>query len=951
MRRPRRFLLPKPESALQGRGFGMIGRTRFHAVLACLLSGWASAGTSLQVEVARRHDISPPLQVASGRFTPRTPSSASEIANRFPAPPDPLQQVSLGVQRIASGIRSPDPLLLIPGLDALEAGRLVPADPVLDVSPQHLLLWVNTAFAIHDRQSGQRLAGPIAGNAIWAGFGGPCEQSNEGDPLVVHDDFAGRWVLSQMAISAQRQCVAVSLTADPFGAYARYEFAFPLRNDYAKLAVWTDGGADSAQSTYLLSVHEFSGSSFAGSSLVALERGAMLAGQPARMLRVGLLPEYGIQPVHLDGPHPAVPGSCAPFVHFALPPFPAGYRFWHLCPNWSQPGQGSVHGPIEVATDRSFVPYLEPVVQPHGAPGLPGFGAYTMYRASARRLGPDAPEALSLAVTHTVRAGPAQGALRWTRFELSGDRLHASGFGDRLPGSERLQARVTDSGSYAPDGNTRFLGATALDASGHLAIGYHVAGPWQAPVLRRSGRRHQDPPGLLQDEASCGPTQTGTQTATHGRFGDYVSLSMDPVEQCTAYFAGQYIPADGAADWATHVCAWRQPGCGEPDFALAPAIDREFEFCGRDRPELRLPFRLGVLAGFRGEASLQFQGLPAPGAAQWAGTTPVPGGADVLLGGLDQLPPGDYPLSLSAQAGDRLRTQSWQLRLWQPLTGSPALLEPLADAGAQRWRPQFRFAAQPGARSYRIEVAADPGFAALLGEAMLRETQWQIPSSLEPGRRYWWRVRGENACGVSAWSPARSFTTREPGCGTPASSETLVDLDFFKDEAGFSSDTSQGPAFRRELVPGLGLQGTGYGVPNAGFPSLSVAESPEWTLPAGVGEWRLVLQHAVKLENAGSVVCIDGARLEWSLDGGPWEAVDESRYDRGAYDGRSSGEHPLAGDLWCRSGRFDSHVDLSGLEGRSLRLRLAVATVGFGAAPTPNGYWLERLTLQGCRAP
>lgn len=899
--------------------------------------------------VATRHDIGPRLDVASGRHTPRLPRSAAEIANRFPATPDPLQQVSLGVQRHASGLRTPALLLGIAGLDALEAGRLVPPDPVLDVGANHLLLWVNTAFAIHDRQTGQRLAGPVAGNALWAGFGGPCESSNEGDPLVVYDDFADRWVLSQMAISAQRQCVAVSVSSDPFGPYARYEFAFPLRNDFAKLAVWTDGNADSAQSAYLLSVHEFNGNSFVGSALVALERGAMLAGRPARMQRVGGLPEYGIQPVHLDGPYPAVPGSCAPFVHFTLPPYPAAYRFWHLCPSWGEPTGSSVHGPVELPADQAFVPYLEAAVQPGGAPGLPAFGAYTQYRASARRLGPDAPEALSLALTHTVRAGPAQGALRWTRFELHAERIHSTGFGDRSAGRETLSARITDSGSYAPDGNTRFLGATALDASGNLALGYHVSGPAQAPVLRRSGRRQQDPPGLLQDEASCGATLTGTQTASHGRFGDYASLSMDPIEHCTAYFAGQYIPIGSSAEWATHVCAWRQPDCGAADFAFAPAAERQFEFCGRDQPELRLPFRLGVLGGYRGKATLHFDGLPAP-RIELPRQSDIPGGSDLLLGGLDAVAAGEYSARLDAHAGSATRTQRWSLRLWQPLSSPPLPLTPAADAAEQRWRPWFRVAALPGARTYRVEVSTDPGFATLVGEAMLREPEWQPAASLQPERRYWWRVRGENACGVSAWSPPQSFTTRAAGCTAPASTATVVALDFAKDSAGFQSPDFNGPAFERQPSPGLGLEGMVYGVPNADFPSASSAISPEWTLPS-LQALRLQLTHAARLKSAGSVVCRDGARLEWSLDGGAWQPVAQTLFEQGGYDGRGGVDHPLAGDLWCRSDRTDSVVDLTGLAGRRLRLRLALATVGIGSAPAPNGYWLGALSIRGCSLP
>ena len=61
--------------------------------------------------------------------------------------------------------------------------------------------------------TGTLLAGPFAGNSFWAGFGGPCEINNDGDPVVLYDDQAGRWVVSQFSVDEGIQCVAVSTTS------------------------------------------------------------------------------------------------------------------------------------------------------------------------------------------------------------------------------------------------------------------------------------------------------------------------------------------------------------------------------------------------------------------------------------------------------------------------------------------------------------------------------------------------------------------------------------------------------------------------------------------------------------------------------------------------------------------------------------------------------------------
>ena len=143
-----------------------------------------------------------------------------------------------------------------------------PPDTNLAVGPNHIVEVVNTALAVFNK-SGTPLLGPVGINTLWAGFGGNCQNQNDGDPVVNYDRIANRWVISQFQVSVTpfQQCVAVSQTGDPTGAYYRYAWSysdgFP---DYPKVGVWPDG--------YYITFNMFnnSGTAFLYSKVCAYDR-------------------------------------------------------------------------------------------------------------------------------------------------------------------------------------------------------------------------------------------------------------------------------------------------------------------------------------------------------------------------------------------------------------------------------------------------------------------------------------------------------------------------------------------------------------------------------------------------------------------------------------------------------------------------------------------------------
>src|SRR6266576_2415454 len=195
------------------------------------------------------------------------------------------------LQTFSSSLAIPAPLLTFEGLAnadnlALYGFRVAPPDPVGDVGPNHYVEIINLVFAVYDKQ-GNRLTGPTKIGDLWTGFAVPDCTDPSGDPVVLYDQLADRWILSQFTTSGLDDptkpfwnCVAVSTTGDPTGTYYRYAFEtahFQFFPDYPKYGVWTD--------SYVITSREFGPTIEYGIGVYALEKNKMINGQPARSVR------------------------------------------------------------------------------------------------------------------------------------------------------------------------------------------------------------------------------------------------------------------------------------------------------------------------------------------------------------------------------------------------------------------------------------------------------------------------------------------------------------------------------------------------------------------------------------------------------------------------------------------------------------------------------------------
>ncbi|HEU5248540.1 MAG TPA: hypothetical protein VFW15_01010, partial [Thermoanaerobaculia bacterium] len=183
------------------------------------------------------------------------------------------------VQSALPPIAIPSPITTFEGLNNQDNASvlglyIVPPDTNGDVGPNHYVQTVNLLFRVYNK-SGTALTAPLPMSALFASLGGICSTQDDGDPIVLYDPLADRWLLSQFAVATPaHQCVALSRSGDPAGSYFLYDFVMPNSkfNDYPKFGVWPDA--------YYMSDNQFD-PNFQGAGVFAFERSKMLAGDPS----------------------------------------------------------------------------------------------------------------------------------------------------------------------------------------------------------------------------------------------------------------------------------------------------------------------------------------------------------------------------------------------------------------------------------------------------------------------------------------------------------------------------------------------------------------------------------------------------------------------------------------------------------------------------------------------
>ncbi|MEA2576070.1 MAG: large repetitive protein [Chloroflexia bacterium] len=433
----------------------------------------------------------------------------------------------------------------------------IPPDTVGDVGRTQYVQMVNVGFQVYSKATGSPVTGVIDFNELYkaVSFGGECETQNAGDPIVVYDQLADRWLLSQftaplglpsdqvpVGTGPYFECIAISATGDASGAYYLYAFQTSESSfeDYPHFGVWPDA--------YYMSTNEApGGAAIVSAGFFAFERDKMLVGDPtARMIyETRTFPDGGFLPSDLDG--------------YRLPP--AGSPNFYMTPNrvqgnsvreykfqittWDPTPVATLLGPFDITVD-DFDSSAPGVPQPGNAPVLDSISDRFMNRVAYRNMGTYE----SLVVNHTVNVvhnGTDTAGIRWYEF--------------RDP-NNALGATVFQQGTFSPpDGLHRWMGSAAMDGAGNIALGYSVSSSSVFPSIRYTGRLSTDPLGdLTQGEATL-KQGSGSQTETiAGRWGDYSSLNVD-TDDCTFWYTQEYYAQTGLRNWRTRIGSFKMPNC------------------------------------------------------------------------------------------------------------------------------------------------------------------------------------------------------------------------------------------------------------------------------------------------------------------------------------------------------------------------------------------------------
>ncbi len=169
----------------------------------------------------------------------------------------------------------------------------------------------------------------------------------------------------------------------------------------------------------------------------------------------------------------------------------------------------------------------------------------------------------SLWVQHTVGTASTSTptGIQWAQIDVTGGTINTT----------PVQQQIFNNGS---DGENRFVGSLAVDQKGNVALGYSVSSASVAPDIRYVGRLVSDPFGQMPRseitllEGVSRSVQTGTCGAsTCTRWGDYSSMSIDPVDGCTFWYTNMYFPVQGN-NWVTRIGSFKFPTCANPTTIL-----------------------------------------------------------------------------------------------------------------------------------------------------------------------------------------------------------------------------------------------------------------------------------------------------------------------------------------------------------------------------------------------
>jgi hypothetical protein len=887
---------------------------------------------------AVQFDVSPPLRDIPVR---PPPDEFGDFFGTLMVDPDPdrksvgPQTPDQAVQGFLGPLLIPAPIMNFTG----GSGTANPPDPVGDVGPNHYVRMANASFQIFNKATGASIFGPANINTLFTGFGGACETENAGDPIVLHDQLADRWLLTQFSDSSGPgffNCVALSTGSDPTGTYFRWAFPTGTFPDYPKYGVWPNA--------YLISTREVNANSI---GVYAIDRQQMLAGNPSPVVISFVNPLStegapflgdGLLPADLDGSLPPPTDNPAYFIGTQDDGGPYGATqdsifIWEFDIDFGTPANSTFiltdvlpiapYDTIFPCVGRSCIPQPAPL----GAVDVLSYRQRPMHRAAYRNFG----SYESIVANQSVEAAEALAGIRW--WEI------------RNPGNNPV---LHQDSTYAPgvtDNIHRWMGSIAQDSAGNLGLGYSAGGETLFPSVRYTGRLESDPLSTMARGEGVFFDGGGGHTATTRRWGDYTSMNIDPVDDCTFWYVNEYFATSGT-QWTLRVGSFKFPECEAPGgsfgFDVSP---QRIDVCAPNDAEYQI--NAHAYNGFTGAATLAVSGAPAGTSVAFApaNIASIPGGSTLTVSNTGAAVAGSYQLDIDVTSGDT-QTRSVQLDLFAGLPAAPLLASPANGEQLPGISPVLSWTAASEAQSYVVEVATDAGFGNIVASSgALTGTSFQTPT-LDFGTQYFWRVTPTNICGSGLASATGNFFTR-PAVGQCAQ-EDVIRLEFADDvesgSNGWVRDPTSGNAWALSTASPFSGS-TSWLAQDATVTSDQRLISPPVSIPADHLLTTLRFAHEVNMEENGATACWDGGFVEISNNGGAdWTRLETPSQLQDFYYG------PLPGgeSAYCGIEAYDTAaLDIADYAGQTVQFRFRVLT-DTNTGYAPEGWYVDDIEVVSC---
>lgn len=459
---------------------------------------------------------------------------------------DPVVQTSIGALAMPAAGQN------FKGLDFSGWGGGWPPDTNGDVGPNHYIQTVNTSVGIYNK-TGTRLAA-FTLDSFFSAAAAPCNNANNGDPVVIYDAPDDRWIVTDFAWTNTQsgpyyECIAVSKTSDPVaGGWWLYTFraddaSHAWLNDYPKLGLWSDGIYMSSNMFDCLD-SACASANYMGVRVWALNRSDLISGAALRSVRFDMSnTAFGAL---LPGNYRGAPPPAGEPEFFASVDAPSAFHLWKFHVDWANTANSTFTGPTNISVASFSWPSAN-VPQSGTSTTLDTLGDRLMMQLQYRNLG--GTEALW--ASHTAASGGVTG-VRW--YEI------------RNPNGT---PSVFQQGTYQPDSTWRWMPSLAVDQAGNMAIGYSASSSSIFPGIRYAGRLVTDPLGTLGQGETTLIAGTDSQKNTCGgaacsRWGDYSAMSVDPLDDCTFWYTTEYYETGGgtSGNWQTRIGSFKYSSCG-----------------------------------------------------------------------------------------------------------------------------------------------------------------------------------------------------------------------------------------------------------------------------------------------------------------------------------------------------------------------------------------------------